>query len=237
MTDASTRQGSDQLVRMAAWTPLAFIALFSIGWFGLARFFPPISPALSANEVAAIVNAHHTSLMAAAVAIMVATVLLMPCSAVLVLMIRKIEGRSGVITIMMGFTLTTNLVSNFFTGFFLSAAAFRIDRSPEITQLAIDLTFLLIMGGIPLFVMIFFLTAYALLVVSPRDKPVLPRWAGYVNLWAGILFLPELLIYFFKTGPFAWDGVVGFWIPAVIFVSFFVVVTFVVVPLTRRRRL
>lgn len=224
-------------MRAAAWSPLAFVVLFLCGWIGLARFLPPLSPALSATEVADLVTTHRTSFMLAAVLIMVSTVVVVPCSALILMLIRKIEGRAGILTLMMGFTLTTNLVSNFFTGFFLSAAAFRADRGPEVTQLAMDLAVLLIMGGIPLFWLVFAILAYALIVVNPREEPLAPRWVGYANLWITILFLPELLVFFFKTGPFAWNGIVGFWIPATCFVWFFILLTVMFVPMTRRKLL
>ncbi len=53
-----------------------------------------------------------------------------------------------------------------------------------------------------------------------RDRlpvPILPRWYGYFNIWVGLLFIPGGLIYFFKDGPFAWNGLIAFWIPASVF--------------------
>lgn len=37
------------------------------------------------------------------------------------------------------------------------------------------------------------------------------------NIWVVILFLPAGIITLFKTGPFAWDGLIAFWIPALVF--------------------
>ena len=56
-------------------------------------------------------------------------------------------------------------------------------------------------------------------------EPVFPRWSGFVNLWLGTLFLPGGLIVFFKTGPFAWDGFIAFWIPFAAFALWFLVMT------------
>lgn len=61
-----------------------------------------------------------------------------------------------------------------------------------------------------------------------------PRWVGYANLWIAILYLPELLVFFFTTGPFAWDWLIGFWIPAVLFIAFFAASPFVLRPVVRR---
>ncbi len=46
---------------------------------------------------------------------------------------------------------------------------------------------------------------------------MLPRWLGYLNLWVAMLIIPAGLVLFFKHGPFAWNGVVGLYIPLVAF--------------------
>ncbi|CAH38131.1 MULTISPECIES: hypothetical protein [Burkholderia] len=223
-----------RLERASAWSGLVFLLIFGLGWLVLARFFPPISPDAAAAGVAAIYRARRLSLMLASVLMMSSIVFLMPVSALFVLLIQKIERRVGILTLMMGFTLTTNLVVTFYTALSFSLAAFRAQRSPELVQFANDLGFLQFMGGISMFVMAWFVSAYAILVESPRENPVLPRWVGYVSLWMGLLYLPELLIYFFRTGPFAWDGIVGFWIPAALFVVYFLFSPVVLVPAVRR---
>jgi hypothetical protein len=222
------------LERASAWFGLVFLAVFGLGWLALAHFFPPISPADSAQQVAAIYQSRRVWLMLGSVFMMLSVLSLMPVSALLVLVVNKIEARVGILTLMMGFTLTTNLVLTFYTGLSFSAAAFRADRSADLIQFANDLGFLQFMGGIPMFMMVWLILAYAILVVSPRANPVLPRWAGYANLWIAILFVPELLIYFFKHGIFAWDGIVGFWIPALLLIGFFVLSPFILVPFTRK---
>ena len=45
---------------------------------------------------------------------------------------------------------------------------------------------------------------------SPR--PVYPRWVGYSNLWVPLSFVPALMAYFFKSGPFAWQGLLVFYL-------------------------
>ncbi|MFD6108155.1 hypothetical protein ACFWFQ_36500, partial [Nocardia salmonicida] len=137
----------------------------------------------------------------------------------------------GMLTLMMGFTLATYLVFNFYTPFSFAMAAFRSDRDPDLVQYASDYGFLQFMGGIPMFVLVWVLIAYGVLVMSPREDPIAPRWFGYLNLWIAVLYLPELLVFFFHDGPFAWNGLIGFWIPAVLFIVFFVVSPLVLVPI------
>lgn len=56
-----------------------------------------------------------------------------------------------------------------------------------------------------------------------RPTPVIPRYYGYFNLWVATVFVPGGLIYFFKSGAFAWNGAVAFWLPATVFGTWFVV--------------
>lgn len=216
------------LMRLGAWSGLAYIALFGLGWLVLGRFMPPIAPSDSAAEVAERYADHHGALMVAAVAIMVSTVMLLPLGALVVQLVAKVEGGVGALTLMMGFTVATLMVLNFYTGLSFDVAAFRTDRPAEIVQAFNDAAFLQFIGGTPLFLAIWGVLGYAILVTQPRvGVEVFPRWVGYVNLLVVVLYLPEVLVFIFKTGPFAWDGVVGFWIPAVLLISYLVASPFV----------
>ncbi|MEV5001300.1 hypothetical protein [Nocardioides sp. LML1-1-1.1] len=222
------------LLRAGAWSGLAYLLVFGTGWLVLAHFFPPIEPSADAAAVAERYREHHLTLMLAAVCIMVSTVAALPVSALLVRIVALIERGAGMLTLMMGFTLATFLVLNFYSGFSFATAAFRSDRAPDLVQYANDWGFLQFMGGIPMFLMAWVLLAYAVLVTDSREDPVLPRWVGYANLWIAVLYLPELLVFFFDDGVFAWDGLIGFWIPAILFIAFFLASPFVLRPVVRR---
>ncbi|HSW15109.1 MAG TPA: hypothetical protein VLI06_19835 [Solimonas sp.] len=222
------------LERAGAWSALAYIIVFGGAWFNIAGFLPPISPTESAVAVAEQFRERNFPLMLASLLMMCSNWALLLFAALLTLIIRKIEGCVGMLTLMMGFTFATFLVLNFYMGLSFALAAFRPDRAPELIQFATDSAFLQVLGGIPMFVGVWSLAAYAILVVSPRENPIMPRWFGYLNLWAAISLLPELLVFFFKTGPFAWDGLLGFWIPAAATVGYCFVSPLVFVPVVRK---
>ena len=52
-------------------------------------------------------------------------------------------------------------------------------------------------------------------------QPVFPRWVAYLNFWVAALFVPGGLLTFFKTGPFAWNGLFAFWVPFVVFLTWY----------------
>jgi hypothetical protein len=215
------------LERIGAWSPFIYISTFGNAWFFLCYFLPPISPAVSAGEMAKIFQERNSILMLASVIMVCSTWALVPFGALLTLIIRKIEGSFGMLTLMMGFTFATFTVLNFYMGLSFALAAFRPERTAEVILYSTDSAFLQVLGGIPMFVGVWSLCAYAILVASPRQKPIMPRWFGYLNLSAALSLLPELLVFFFKTGPFAWDGLFGFWIPAFFTVGYSLVSPFV----------
>jgi membrane protein implicated in regulation of membrane protease activity len=100
-------------------------------------------------------------------------------------------------------------------------AAFRPERSPESIQLLFDLSWFIFVFTVSTGVVQSVVIAVAILM-DRRREPIFPRWAGYVNIWVAILFLGGSLVPFFKTGPFAWNGLFAFWIPVVVFFAWMV---------------
>jgi hypothetical protein len=54
---------------------------------------------------------------------------------------------------------------------------------------------------------------------------IYPRWVAFFNVWSGILISPAGMIGFFKTGPFAYDGLISFWFAVFVFFGWIVVMT------------
>jgi hypothetical protein len=52
---------------------------------------------------------------------------------------------------------------------------------------------------------------------------VLPRWAGYLNLWTVPLLVPGFAVYVFRSGPLAWNGIFTWWVPVGAFGGWFIV--------------
>ena len=63
------------------------------------------------------------------------------------------------------------------------------------------------------------------ILMDKRSQPVFPRWFGYFNIWIVIVYLPGSLVPLFKHGPFAWNGVLAWWIPLTLFVIWMITMT------------
>lgn len=109
----------------------------------------------------------------------------------------------------------------------LTAAAFRPERNPEITQALHDTGWILLFLPFTPFIVQSLSIALAALLDS-GTRPVFARWVGYFNLLECLLFLPVALLTFFKTGVFAYHGILVFWVPLTIFAAWMLVMTWAV---------
>ena len=68
-----------------------------------------------------------------------------------------------------------------------------------------------------------------------REQPIFPRWSGYANLWFAVLSLPSTGLYFLKVGPFAWDGMLAFWLAGGAFFGWAIIMTVVMLKAIRQQ--
>lgn len=67
--------------------------------------------------------------------------------------------------------------------------------------------------------------AGAAILCDSSAAPIYPRWSGYLCLSLGFAQATASFIPFFKTGPFAWDGLFSWWPLATEFFTIFIVMT------------
>jgi len=213
-------------VLMAWCGPLFTVCLFG-GW-GLVGGFIPLVPATdSATQVAGHYANHQTLHLVGLTVAMAGAFLTLPFSLVVSLQLRRAERgfpvmavlqfASGIIVTMV---LTVPIV-------FFMVGSFRPERSPDVTLLMNDLSYILLI--IPWPPVVGQLVAIAVAALRDRSpQPVFPRWVAWFSLWLAFLVLPATLIAFFKDGVFAWTGLIGFWVPAAAFGAWYLVMTWVV---------
>jgi len=111
---------------------------------------------------------------------------------------------------------------NMFPQMIFALAAFRSDRDPSDVVLLCDVAFLLLFCGIAPFIVQNVAVGIAIL----RDPGALmPRWVAYVNFFVACSFLVDPLAYFFKSGPFAWNGIFVFWLALTTYCAFLLVMS------------
>lgn len=214
-----------RIYSVGIWSGMALAVLFMLGFVILARFVPAHSPAASAQDIAAIYQAGATQIRLGMVVTLFASAFYLPWTVMLSAFIRRMEGESTFLSQCQLVGGTVGSLFLFLPVLCWAICAFRPDRNPDITLMLNDAGWLLLITPAPPFLVQFFSLGYAILT-DRSGLQLMPRWLGYTCFWIGILFTPAVLSFFLKTGPFAWNGLFSFWIPFVLFFSWFLLVFF-----------
>lgn len=189
---------------------LVLLALFGTG------VLPPQSPNHSAEQIAAWYQQDNTLKLAGFAGAAVGLGLLIPLTVAITVQMFRIEGRSPVMSLLQFAGGTFTWVITIIPMIILCAAAYRPGRDPEITQTVSDLGWIMFFMGFAPFAVQDVAIAVAVLGDLSAD-PVFPRWVAWFNLWIAFLFIPAVVIPFFKVGPFTYRGLLAFWIPTVVY--------------------
>lgn len=203
---------------------IGFGVLFFVGLMPFAGFIPPPSPELSGSELMAEFGPKLNWVKLGILTGLLGATLLIPWSALVSLQIARMEeGRRiplwGIFSLIAG---CVNAVAFILPFIFWAGAFYRADRSPELVQLINDMTWLEFLLFFPAFSMQLFCLAMAGLT-QKQGPQVFPRWFLYLNLWMAVTGSTGALCIFFFSGPLAWNGAIGFYLPVGAYVPFLIV--------------
>ena len=115
-----------------------------------------------------------------------------------------------------------NAMLTFYPPLFWLVAAFRPqERSIELTYLLNDIGWLQFIGGLSL-VMPMIIAVGVAILHDKSENPTFPRWCAFGCFLGFVLMLPDQLLFFFKSGPFACNGLIAFWVPVPVFCLLFI---------------
>jgi hypothetical protein len=205
------------------WAGPVMVVVWVLSWVVLAQFIPPPSPEKTPQQVVGFYAGRVDEIRLGMLLTLFASALLVPFAAVISTHMRRIEGPRSVLAQIQ--LVSAGLLSLEFIIPLLifQTAAYRLDaESARLIQMLNDLGWLLFVGVISSAVVQFASIGFAILI-DPRERPVFPRWAGYFNLWVALLVSPAGIVPFFKHGPFAWNGLLAFFMPLAVFVAWIAV--------------
>lgn len=213
---------------ICAWAGPAFVALLTPVWLYMG-FLPVPSPTMTPEEVAAMYDERRLAIRFGATAIMQLTMLGVLWTAAISAQLRRIE--SGDTPVLTYANLAFGAIGYFLfiiPAQFWTAAAFRPERDIDIIYALNDYSWLSLLMPVASAVLQALVIGVAIMS-DKRAQPVYPRWAAYMNFWCAVVFMPGALATFFKTGPFAWNGIFDFYIPLFAFTVWIVVMAWLTV--------
>lgn len=210
-----------QVQKVCLWCGLIAIVVFGIGLWPIAGLIPPPSPDDSPREIQAFYADNPDAIRIGLLVVMVAGGLTGPWVAMISQQMRRMTGPdSPLANLQLGVGMLGIMVF-ILPAMIMQAVAFRPTRDPDLLVLANDMAWLPFVG---IFVLVFIQNiAIAAAIFQDREERVLPRWLAYFNIWIALLYVPAGFVFFFKDGPFAWNGLITFYLPAVAFGMWFCV--------------
>lgn len=211
---------------VSLWTGPAVGVVLLVAAIAFPGFWPPMSPTLSAGQVASFYSEHTAWIRFSQVTFNLCGIMVVPFFMVIVVQMKRMTTQSHIFA----YCYLTALVSGA-TIFALSnvlflVAAFRPERNPDLVMLLNDLAWIVFIAPIGMVVSQFVLLALAVYFDDGAD-PVFPRWVGHYSLATAAAMVPAAGAAVFQTGPLAWDGFLSYWVRNGAFALFVVVMFFV----------
>jgi hypothetical protein len=207
------------------WGGIVFAVLFGIGFVGIARFVPPLHPSDTAEQTAAIFRENTNAIRTGLLLCYVGCVFFLAFGASISAQTRRIPGVPTALIHLQIAAYASAMLLIAGPCMIWWVAAFRPAEMPAGTiQMLNDFGWISFLVGWVPFVTWYTATGAAILCDTSPD-PIYPRWAGYLGLVLGLGQSSASLLIYVKTGPFAWNGIFSWWLPATEFFLWFAVIT------------
>jgi MFS family permease len=214
-----------------AWCGYGFAAFFLVGALLVAHWFPPLDPGDSALATATVYREQTSQIRVGLLIVFVGQVMFPFFGGAIAGQTRRIRRAAPALSYTQ--IASVGCASMAMVGplatFFVTA--YRPERAPEMTQLLNDISWIVFMVAfVPFVPFVSWAVAIGLAILSDTssdtpDTPIYPRWSGYLSIAVGLIQMPAGLLIFFKAGPFAWNGLFSFWIPAIDFFGWILAMT------------
>jgi hypothetical protein len=195
------------------WT----LPLLGVIWISAFLLFPgfvqPMSPTLSAEQVAAFYRDPENlpRIRYSMILFNWFGVGLIPILALIALQIRRMAHRTPIFSYAIVACAAGGPTIFLMADLFWLLAAFRPERDPQLTLLLNDLAWVTFSSQVGFLIAQNVILALAI-HLDRQQRPVFRPWVAHFNLVVAALLIPAAFAGAAMTGPFAWDGVLTFWV-------------------------
>jgi hypothetical protein len=193
---------------------IPFAIFVGVGGFVLTGWLPPPSPGLSVQDTARIFTDNTAMRIGVSFMALGAPLFLGPAVA-FACQLRRIEGKFAVLSNLQMLGGAVGVLAIQFPAYFWLVISYRPDIPADIVAIVNNLAFFLLLAAYSPAVVQNVAIGLCILGAEDGAPQVYPRWLGYANLWLAVTLLPGAVVPFFRTGPFTYGGIFGFWLVAV----------------------
>lgn len=212
--------------RICAWAgPLYLVGL--VGFWGLLAGFVPAPPqSWNAQQITEFFVNNNLKIRAGMVGTLFVAPFYFVWSLVISAVMKKIEGPDGILA-QLEFVggIATAFVTMAFSIMWLAASLRTALRAPEDIQMLHDLGWMIFDTTIMVTAiqMVAFGTA---IVMDKRSVPLLPKWLAWFSFAVTATFLAAYVMPFVQEGPFAWNGIITYWVVLSTFFAWMILVCY-----------
>jgi hypothetical protein len=211
---------------ISLWTAPVFGVVLLVAFLAFPGFFPPMSPEMTAEQVAKFYSDHTAMIRFSMVTFNLCGIMLLPIFMVIVVQMKRMATQTHVFAYCYLTAAVTGATLFALADIFYLVAAFRPARNPELIELLNDMGWMIFIAPVGAAVAMNLLLGLAI-YFDDGPNPVFPRWVGHYAVATALAMAPAVGAAVFTTGPLAWNGVISFWLRNGAFTLFVIVMFFV----------
>lgn len=197
------------------WILPVFYCVYGVMFVPLARLMPPPGPGNSVEQILAFFHAHSLGIQIGFGMAMIIMGFVGVTNGLVVYQIKRMSVHSVLAYAYLGSLAVGAIPGSLFASITFLTAVFRPDRDPQIIALLYDVALLSFVGSLGCFSTSYLVFAVAVLLDT---NGIFPKWMAYVAIWQIVTEIVAAPVWVFRSGPFAWNGSISFWMGVVIFV-------------------
>ncbi len=196
------------------WTVPALLIIWGSAFLLFPGFVQPMSPAMSAEEVAAFYRDpdNLARIRYSMILFNWFSVGLVPVLALIVMQMRRMAHRTPILVYSVLGCIAGGPTLFLLANLFWLLAAFRPERSAELIQLFNDMAWVTFTSQVGFLVFQSLFLALAI-YLDRQPRPVFRSWVAHFNLAIALALIPASFVGLaLETGALAWDGLLTFWV-------------------------
>jgi len=197
----------DQLICL--WLVPVLGVLYLVAFANFPGFHSPLSPAMTADQVAAFYRENTTAIRGSMILFNILGVSLVPFFMVIVVQMLRMVNSSTTFAYSYLCAAVSGVTMFALADVTWLLAAFRPERDPQLIQLLNDLAWFFLITPVG-FIIVQNLCLSLSVYLDARSRPVFPRWVAHFNIGTALLMAPGALAIMNKAGPLAWDGALAY---------------------------